>query len=663
VILILLLAMLVPSGALQATAADERPPTLVYITWDGTQGVLVDRLLAEGRMPNLQRLMDSGAYVPRTIGNWPSITPAGHAAVYTGAYSSVNGISTNMPDVLTEEEAGGEPETRYGPVTAYGPSPFSAENLLVEPIWVTAARDGRTTTAVSVTHASPFEMYTTDDYVSSQGAHAFGDFSNELLLSDPYRTSALPPESVTVAPTETEAPGWENVPAWPDATFRAFTVGGDPADYEDVVLHGLAVAPDGETYTHVALSTERDYETAEIVRDTPFANDASQLSGPVRYTACPDDDGDCLTGYAHFRLTELADDGSSLTLWRTFLRDLTGYTTDPSRIDEWIANGGAFTGNAVTLPEIDGLPELPNVYGEIAFQVNEYFFDNLVYEIERDSADVYFSYSPYPDEWLHRLYGYTFEDGPLYTPARAALAWSYIDTMMTRLDDHLGDVMSALKRSDRDWNLVLTTDHGFEPEYYSFYPARALRDAGLTVTDDAGNVDPSRTKVFYAGNGVVRVNLKGVYAGGIVKRSNYDNVVAAARRVLRSIRGFDGERIVKRVVYSKNYRREGLGGPHGGELHLVLFPTRGYYWAGDLGAEGEPLVDENTGGYTGWHGNRVRRNELMKGFAVLGGDQFADGVVIPQARSIDLTPTAAAAVGIQPADHWRGRVLRAALDD
>lgn len=666
-ILFLLVATLVAASAIPAASAQRRAPALVYISWDGTPGMLVDRLLAQGQMPNLQRLADSGAYIPRTLGNWPSITPPGHAALWTGAYSSVNGIGISIPDVLTREEAGGtEPDTRYGPVTAFGPSPFSAENLLVEPIWVTAARDRRTTTAVSVTHASPFELYTTDDYVSSQGARAFGDYSDELLLADPYRTSALPPKTATVAPRKTHARGWENVPAWPNATFRAFTLGGTPdRGDEEIVLHGLAVAPGGETFTHVALDAARDYETAQIVRDTPFANDASQLSGPLRYSDCAGEDN-CVTGYAHLRLTDLAEDGSALTLWRTYLRDLSDYTTDPSRIDEWIANGGAFTGNGATLPPIDELPPLPSVYGEIAFQVNEYSFDNLVYEIQRDSADLYFSYSPYPDEWMHQLYGYTVSDGPAYTPRRAAVASGYINAMMAALDDHLGEVIDELERSGRDWNIVLSTDHGFEPQYHSLFPARALRDAGLTVTDENGTVDASRTTAFYAGNGVIRVNRKSVYAGGIVGKvpgkRDYTDVIARVRRALLRVRGVDGERIVERVVRSKRFRKEGVGGRHGGELHIVLLPNRGYYWASDLGPVGAPVVEANTSG-GGWHGNRVVGNSSMQGFAVLGGDQFADGVVIRRASSIDLTPTAAAAVGIPPAEHWRGHVLKATLSD
>ncbi|CAN5790121.1 hypothetical protein BH20ACT7_BH20ACT7_08900 [soil metagenome] len=169
---------------------------------------------------------------------------------------------------------------------------------------------------------------------------------------------------------------------------------------------------------------------------------------------------------------------------------------------------------------------------------------------------------------------------------------------------------------------MLSTDHGFEPQYHSLYPARALRDAGLTVTDANGTLDASRTKAFYAGSGVIRVNRRGVYAGGIVGKipgkRDYTDVIGQVRQALLRVRGVDGERVVKRVVRSKRFRREGVGGPHGGELHIVLYPNRGYYWASDLGPAGAPVIEANTSG-GGWHGNRVVGNPSMQGFAVLGG--------------------------------------------
>ncbi len=77
------------------TFAQTRAPVLVYISWDGSPGWVIEQLLDEGKLPNLQRLADQGVYVKRTVGNWPSLTAAGHAAVFTGAYGNVNGITGN----------------------------------------------------------------------------------------------------------------------------------------------------------------------------------------------------------------------------------------------------------------------------------------------------------------------------------------------------------------------------------------------------------------------------------------------------------------------------------------------------------------------------------------------------------------------------------------
>ncbi|CAA9265424.1 MAG: hypothetical protein AVDCRST_MAG93-2386, partial [uncultured Chloroflexia bacterium] len=80
---------------LSVTFAQPRPPVLVFISWDGSPGWVIERLLGEDKLPNLQRLADQGVYLKRTVGNWPSVTAAGHAAVFTGAYGNVNGVTGN----------------------------------------------------------------------------------------------------------------------------------------------------------------------------------------------------------------------------------------------------------------------------------------------------------------------------------------------------------------------------------------------------------------------------------------------------------------------------------------------------------------------------------------------------------------------------------------
>lgn len=164
------------------SVAQEEPPVLVFISWDGSPSWLIEQLLDDGRLPNLARLAERGVYVKHTVGNWPSLTAAGHAVAFTGAFGNVSGITGNGVPLAPFSEH---------PIGAGTTSGFSADNLLAEPIWITAARQGRSSAMISVTQSSPFEMYTAEDYVLPQGAPAFGDFSEELLIVDPYATISI----------------------------------------------------------------------------------------------------------------------------------------------------------------------------------------------------------------------------------------------------------------------------------------------------------------------------------------------------------------------------------------------------------------------------------------------------------------------------------------
>ncbi len=642
----LLVAVLLIVGASVQAQEDEKP-IVVYISWDGSPGWVVERLLDEGKLPNVQRLVDSGVWVRRTVGNWPSLTAAGHAAVFNGAFGNVNGVTAN-----------GVHQASFETVTmgTRGPSGFSAVNLITEPIWVTAARQGWNAVLVSVTQSSPFQMYTEEGYVSSQGLPSFGAFGDNLVIADPYAARRGSPAPLmgggeSLPLTETDGEGWTNLPE--GAALRSFTLDGGA---DGVTLNGLVVAEDGSAFDQVALSADGDYSTATILRAEPFTNDSSNFSAPVRATFC-NAEGNCTTGYTHFRLTEVAEDGSSFTLWHTFQSDFTEATlTDPSRIEAYLEVGGAFTGNSpfwqAPLPQIG---PLPNIYGELGVQVNDWFFNNLVAEIERNEADLYASYSPFPDEWHHNYYGYMDTASPFYSEENAALAWSYNDVMYGNLDMHLGRVIDALEATGRDWNVVLFTDHGFQSSWRVTYPNRILAAAGLLVVNADGVVDPTQSQAWYGGE-----NAGGVYInsdrfmGGIVTDDQYDDVVAQVTEALTSATDPEtGDQLITAVYRADEMDEEGLGGRHGADLYIEI--PNGYYWNAD--ARGvEPIAAANPNEGAGVHGPHPLAQDQMLGFAVMGGTQIADGVVVDQARSIDLTPTVARAVGLEAAAHWTGTV-------
>lgn len=647
--LLVLLALVI--APVTAQDGDARP-IVVFISWDGSSGWIVERLLSQDKLPNLQRLIEQGVYVRRVQGNFPTVTAPGHAAVYTGAFGNVNGVTGN-----------GVPNAPYSeyPFGACCVSGFRASNLLVEPIWVTAARSGWDASLISVTQSGPFEMYTTDDFVSPQGTTAFGDFSEQLFIIDPYESRLARPAMLTggsaegeLAITDSDGGAWTNLPE--GAAFRAVTLGGAAADAdlggaENIALQGLLIAPDGATFDHIAVSADGDYSTAAILRATPFTDDSSQFSAPVNVTICQGER--CTTGYTHFRLTELAADGSSFTLWHTYQSDMTNYVTEPSRVQDLLDVGGAFTGNGSNggIPFVDA-GELPNIIGEIAFQVNDWFFNNLVAEIERNEADFYASYSPFPDEWFHYYYGYMDGTSPFYTEELSARAWRYTDAMYANLDGHLGRVIDALEGTGREWNIVMFTDHGFHSVGRQVFLNRVLGNAGLLTVTEQGAIDPAGTLAYTSGPNVY-INAADVHLDGLVAREDYDDVVAMVTEALLSFRDPQtGTQVVAAVHTADDLAAQGGGGVHGADLYVDLAP--GYNFRFEA-AGAEPLVVPTELG-TGSHDRRALLSDELLGYAVLSGDQIVDGVVVPLARSIDWTPTIAAAVGIEPAAHWQGTV-------
>jgi hypothetical protein len=92
------------AGGLAETAAAAPAKRAVIVAWDGAADWVVERLLAEGRLPNVARLARMGARAEYVIPAWPSKIAAGFAALWTGAYGDVNRITGNGVPLLPRAE-------------------------------------------------------------------------------------------------------------------------------------------------------------------------------------------------------------------------------------------------------------------------------------------------------------------------------------------------------------------------------------------------------------------------------------------------------------------------------------------------------------------------------------------------------------------------------
>src|SRR5688572_30682282 len=91
--------LLVALAAITAVAHGQNQKAIV-VSWDGAADWVVDRLLAENNLPSLARMASQGARAEYLVSGYPSKTAVGHAAIWTGTWGDVNGVTGNAVPLL-----------------------------------------------------------------------------------------------------------------------------------------------------------------------------------------------------------------------------------------------------------------------------------------------------------------------------------------------------------------------------------------------------------------------------------------------------------------------------------------------------------------------------------------------------------------------------------
>jgi hypothetical protein len=183
-----------PAGGVALPKAEGKAKRVVLLTWDGTPRWLVDKMLAEGVLPNLAAMIKDGAAAEYSTTNFPNTTtPPGHAALYTGCYGTVNGVTGYIQPKT--------PPDKFDVTESW--SGFDARNLRAEPLWVTLARGGKPSLLIHAPFAMPFGPYGAwkrfGDDVSERVA-AFTGYTDKPLARD-----AVYSDAAKLAPASTRS--------------------------------------------------------------------------------------------------------------------------------------------------------------------------------------------------------------------------------------------------------------------------------------------------------------------------------------------------------------------------------------------------------------------------------------------------------------------------
>ncbi len=244
---------------------------------------------------------------------------------------------------------------------------------------------------------------------------------------------------------------------------------------------------------------------------------------------------------------------------------------------------------------------------------------------------------------------------PAQDPAVAGRHAHDVERFYRDVDRQLGEVR---KRLPPDTLLIVMSDHGFQTYTRQLHLNAWLRDAGYLVLTDgartgqivAGDVDWSRTRAYGLGFNGLYLNLAGREGQGSVAPEEADALAAEISGRLEALRDpKNGKQVVLRVdrgadVYSEERRDEGPD--------LVVGYDAGY-GASDDSTLGEITEEVFADNLSRWSGNHLMSPDVVPGILLVNRTLSGSGYDLT-----DLTVTLLAHYGVEPLPGMVGQPIQ-----
>jgi predicted AlkP superfamily phosphohydrolase/phosphomutase len=600
---------------------------------DGFERSLVDRLLGEGRLPNLARLRERGGYAPIAT-TAPAQTPVAWSTLAVGTNPGGHGIF----DFLRRDPARYRPEIALHRVEQRGAflPPRAVNRRRGTPFWSLLGEagvpsvvirhpctyppepiEGRLLAGVGVTDLrggfGTATVYTTDDVRPGEG--------ERVLRVQPGR----------------------------DGHLRTHLIGPPRAGGEDARLDlDIEPRPAG---AHLRIEGVERPLVLEPGRWSPWVGVRFKL-GTLQ----------SVRGQVRFLLTRA---GEAPTLYASPVNfDPMAPPFPISHPWDYAGELQAAVGPYHTLGMAEDHGGLNNGRFDEAIFLDQCLsvFDErramFRYELDRVDEGLLFCVFDTPDRLQHMWWRFLEPDHP----ANRAHGWD--PALAEALDEHYvacdGVVGEALEAADDDTLVAVVSDHGFGSYRRQLHLNAWLRQQGLLVLRDDADpaattdtpleaVDWSRTRAYALGLAGVYLNLEGREAHGIVGADEAPTLASALARTLTGLGDqATGETAVRRAFT----RDEVYRGPYLDDApDVVVGCAPGYRIssATALGAVPSTVFEDNL---RRWSGDHVVDPLAVPGVLFLNRP-LANG----RPDLVDVAPTLLAAFGLAPGPAMEGRSL------
>jgi len=671
---------------------------------DGLDPRFSRRMIDEGKMPNLAKIVEKGACREDLVllGGHPTITPPMWTTLSTGCYANVHGITgfyRQHPQDLSAvsyaldsrlckaesvwnctAEAGKKTLVFHWPGSSWPPTSDSENLFVIDGTspgslgMATSQRDGGSYFAAAEKIKEPKFISNADPNVvavcvveelpetSNEAKWEFDDtgiIDKMSVCFDYDLSNSARPKIDVVQSYIKPANGWTiDVPA--DAKETAI-----------LLSRGLIRRP-----ALILKGESGKYDTVVIYKNKKSEKPIVELKLGI-VTGNIIDEGydkhdEKFTVVRTMKLLDVAEDGSWIKIWISAAMDVNVYDTwHPQRMYDYVKE---VCGPTPPTANIYELTEELHGCMMAGWEITIDWQIKAMHEIiKREGIEVVFSHMHNVDLLNHTFISCLAEGTVERNKARGVteldqptfLQWQ--EDLYKMTDDYLGAFLHYL---DEGWTVIVTSDHAQVSPEHGMYPylgqiigycVQLFKDWGYTtmLKDENGNeireVDWSKTKAIVNRSNDVWINLKGrnthvqsdgTVVEGIVDPADKYELEEEIMTKLYELKHYKtGKRVVQLAVRNKDAVHFGLGGPESGDI--VYFVAEGYN-----GDHGDSLS-------TAYGVEDTSVSPIFVG----AGPGFKEGYYTDRIiRQIDFAPTIAALLGVRMPAQCEGAPAYQILD-
>lgn len=529
------------------------------------------RLVQEGKLPNIKRLIDEGVWAENCLVPYPTITPPNWTTIATGAWAGTHGITC----FHLSESAGIELDKPY--------QAFLTQDCQAEYIWESAEKIGKKSIIVNYPTTWPpiikqgIQLGGAGLYINEwrvdRNNKGMPGWTNLVSIADEQLISTEEYPFSDIVELE-PAKDWLNIPQINKSLEAKFKVG-----YRNT----FDSVESQEWYVLIQDKQEKGYDTISVsktkdAKDIMFSIREGEWSKKIYTEFKVNKESKKAVFMA--KLIELSPDAERFKLYFTEFCQLDGFSY-PKEI-------------AKELEHIQGLPTKAsgegftygwydiNTWNEKVDLVNIWLGESIYHLLKNYQWDMFFMHEHTPDHAYHTFINKL--DSMVCKEKDEIIKYKKVEEKFYQsIDRMIGRILQAV---DERTLVIIVSDHGatstegrFDKDHETFDVDKILEKAGLLVYKEEQEkkvIDWQKTKAVGQRSVYIYVNLKERDPEGIVEPEDYDKI---RDEIINALYNYTdsktGKKPIAVAIKKEDARILGLYGDRIGDIVYALRPEIG----------------------------------------------------------------------------------------